>query len=205
MFDFILCHSAFYEDHALLFDWLVSDFSYANFHAILLAFNGQSLKSHLNLAKTWLDYKAKHGQFPESFLKVVKIRMCYTHLMHTFAEMCKRLLGKHENKQLPQSRIILEILAAMIRTTEYTILIKLWVQLVILLKTEYVNGDVDNALASVNLALTIDLNDYDEEKLTCAIDVEMLPEYESSLYKSNMFYIEFAAVSEKFKNTVRRK
>lgn len=49
-FDYLTSHASFYEDHPLLFDWLVTDFSYANFHAILKAFNSLSLKEYSNMA-----------------------------------------------------------------------------------------------------------------------------------------------------------
>lgn len=199
LFDFVLSHASFYEDHPVLFDWMVTDFSYANFHAILKAFNSISLKEFLNLAMKWISDKQLNGKFPEDFFKMVKVRMCFTHLMHTFAHMTKRLYGKNKNKQLPHSRIILEILATMIKTTDYLLLEKSWKQLTILLKNEYVNDHVNNVVREINniKESTVDLEEYAEEKLVKAVDFEKLPEYDSSLYKSNPFYIKFAEISEK--------
>ena len=133
---------------------------------------------------------------------MVKLRMCYTHLIHTFALMTKRLYGKNKNKQLSHSKIILEILGTMTKATDYSLLLKCWEQLTILLKNEYVNDDVKNAVVEINKIKTsqVNLEDYEEEKLQTAVDVEILPEYDSSLNKSNLFYIQFAEISSKVKN-----
>lgn len=196
-FDFILSHSSSYEDHPLLFDWMVTDFSYENFHAILKAFNSISLKRYLNLAKNWIDHKLKNGEFPEDFLLLVQIRMCYVHLMHTFALMTKRLYGKNKNKQLPQSRIILEILATMIKATDYLVIKECWTQLTILLKNEYINDCVENAIVEINkMKVEIRDEDCDGEKLVQAVDIEVLPEYDGTLYESNLFYLELRQIAD---------
>ena len=75
LFDFALTHASFYDDHPLIIDWIITDFSYANFHAILKAFNKTSLKSYLNLARVWISHKLKHGDFPEDFYLIVKIKV----------------------------------------------------------------------------------------------------------------------------------
>ena len=90
----------------------------------------------------------------------------------------------------------------MIKATDYSLLLKCWEQLTILLKNEYVNDDVKNAVVEINKIKTsqVNLEDYEEEKLQTAVDVEILPEYDSSLNKSNLFYIQFAEISSKVKN-----
>lgn len=52
LFDFTLGHSEYHENHPALADYIISDFSYANFHAVLKAFNGKTLANYLNLVYT---------------------------------------------------------------------------------------------------------------------------------------------------------
>lgn len=90
----------------------------------------------------------------------------------------------------------------MIKTADYQLLLKCRQQLTILLKSEYVNDHVNDAVLEINniKESTIDLDDYDEEKLITAVDVEILLEHDDSLYKLNPFYIEFAEISDNVKN-----
>lgn len=119
LFDFALSHATFYEYHPLLFDWLISDFSYANFHAVK-GFHNLFLRDYLNMAYNWIYTKINENEFPSKLYEIVKIRMCYTHLMHTFADNCKRHYGTLNRKQLPHSRVILEILGSMIQESDYS-------------------------------------------------------------------------------------
>lgn len=196
--DFILSHHAWYDNPPLLIDFIISDFSYANFHGILLAFNSISLSKYLNTAYEWVMHKIQEGDFPDGYSLMVKIRMCFTHLMHTYAEMCKRHYGKtKDNKQVKASKIILEILGSMIKATNYMIILKLWKQLVILMTNEFQNDDVVNAISEVNTITTTNviLDDYAEEKLTDAVDVGKLPENQhTTLYANNKFYLEFSKI-----------
>ncbi len=189
LFDFELGHSEYYEDHPVLADYIVSDFSYANFHAVLKAFNGITLANYLNLAYSWLH----EIKFPTQFYHLVKIKMCYTHLMKTFAEMLRRLYGKPSKiKQHKHCRVIMEILGSIIKAEDYEIVLKLWKQLVILMNTEFVNEDVKIALVKVaKILIPIDWTTEEFEADSSIVDIEELPENESTLYKNNLFYIEF--------------
>lgn len=69
------------------------------------------------------------------------------------------------------------------------------------MKSEYVYDHVKDAVVEINnnKELAINLEDYEEEKLNKALDIEILPEYDASLYKSNLFYLQFAEISGKVK------
>lgn len=87
LFDLVSSYQMIYDDPPLLFDYLISDFSYANFHAILLAFNRLTLSKYLNQCYEWIQYKIESGKFPDSFDIFTKIKMCYTHIMHTYGDI----------------------------------------------------------------------------------------------------------------------
>lgn len=49
-----------------------------------------------------------NGSFPKENSKITKPKMCFTHGMHTFADMTKRHYGKTDNnKQKPHCKIII--------------------------------------------------------------------------------------------------
>lgn len=125
--------------------------------------------------------------------------MCETHIMKTFADICRRHYGKtSKNKQLPQSKIVLEILASLIKASDYSAILQLWKQLVILLNNEFVNEDVQNALGKIkNITTSINLDDYDGDKLVHVIDINDLPEKSDTLYKNNLFYIQFESYTNR--------
>lgn len=205
LFDFKTSHQALYNNPPLLFDYIVSDFCYATFHAIQLALNSKTLKQYLQLCYMWIVYKIENGEFPESFNELVKICMCYVHIMHTFGDMTRRHFGKSSSgAQLPQSRIVLEILAAMIKTTEYEILLILIEQLAFLLSNEYKNENVDLAVVKVSEIISPVADEFLEpaNNLHVPIDLDELAENSPNLYASNPFYIQFHEILDNIENVV---
>lgn len=76
LFNFISSYFAINSNPPLLFDYMTSDFSFANFHAILLAFNRLSLSQYLKMCYDWVQHKLDFEKFPVSFDQVTKIVMC---------------------------------------------------------------------------------------------------------------------------------
>lgn len=197
LFNFNAAHHSWHENPPLIFDFLISDFSYANFHAIQLAFNKTTLRSYLQICYDWILHKMKTNEFPSDFHKYVKIRMCYTHIMHTFGDMIRRHYGSSESgAQLPQNRVLLEILAAMIKTTEYNTLLGLFHQMAILVSNEFENDDVQSAVVEIK-RITTPIDEkilLPDDNLHVPIDLDELPENCPTLYQSNPFYVQFQRI-----------
>lgn len=85
--------------------------------------------------------------------------MCYTHIMHTFGEMTRRHYGTTSSKsQLPESRIIWEVLGSLQKATNYAEILQSFEQMAILMSSEYKTDAINDAVLVIS-AITMPIEE----------------------------------------------
>ncbi|CAH1119478.1 unnamed protein product [Phaedon cochleariae] len=170
------------------FSGVVSDFSFANLHAISKAFNRCSLLEYLQ--KCYILNENGQNLKDES---LVGVHLCCAHYMKMVAKDVNNLAKNETQHTFLKDLIAALILMKTIR--EFDIAIK---YVYILLKTEFVNRDTEIAIYSLRMHLSkkADQDHFDDEKLD---DYETNNSKSDGLMKSSPYYKRFSQITNSIK------
>lgn len=124
-----------------VFNCVVTDFCYAEIHAVLDAFNGMDIVEYLTLSYSYIE----QGNASSFCDRYVKLYLCCSHLSKNMAD----LINKYFRCSSEPSKLIKEITAAMFLINDYNAIKLLWKEVVTLLSSRYIKNVTSMALKSI--------------------------------------------------------
>lgn len=193
------------------FHRILSDFSYANFHGVLHAFQSMRIQEYL-----YICYKYAVGLIDFDILRnLTLLEMCKAHLSKTFVIFVrKEFPSKNSNKKTCyEQKYVVEVLCSMMTCRSYNVLKEIYRNLCIVLLSKYDSTVLTTAKDSLQQICTSEdmlngkvvskfkFDNLLQSKMDEMSECSTVFEYNQSIlnlpiYKSSSFYYDFQAIHD---------
>lgn len=190
-------------------DRILSDFSYANFHGVLHAFQSMRIQQYL-----YVCYKFSVGLSDFNILKnITKVEMCKSHLSKTFVEFVRKYFPSRitNKKTCYEQKFVVEILCSMIMCRSYNVLKEVYRNLCVMVTSKYETPAVGLSKQTLIALCTSDdvlngdvpakykFDDLLQSNMDEMSECTTIYEYNESIlklpiYKSSSFYYDFQCI-----------